>query len=330
MNDQIKNRFLSHTEIDVPVICGPMFPCSNPELVAAASQAGALGIVQPISLTYIHGYDFRDGLKYIRTLTDKPIGLNALIEKSSRRYQNKMLEWIDVSLEEGVRFFITSMGKPDWVVEKVHAAGGVVYHDVTEKKWADKAMQAGVDGLIAVNNRAGGHAGGQSAEHLYQQLADYNIPVICAGGIAQADDFEAMLNLGYSGVQMGTRFIATQECKVSESYKKAIVVSKEKDVVLTECITGTPVSVIYTPYIKRMGLKAGRVLRYFLQHKRLKYLVRIYLFIKSMRNLKDSMQDESGKKEFWQAGKSVAGVHKVESVKNVLQGFITKFNKRVK
>ncbi|HMU62388.1 MAG TPA: nitronate monooxygenase, partial [Gemmatimonadales bacterium] len=135
--------FTKHAGIEVPLICGAMYPCSNPELVAAVSDAGGLGIVQPISLTYVYGHDFREGLRLIKKLTDKPIGMNALIEASSKTYHERMVKWVDIALEEGVRFFVTSLGNPRWVVEKAHAFGGVVYHDVTERKWADKGLAAG-------------------------------------------------------------------------------------------------------------------------------------------------------------------------------------------
>ena len=160
----------AHAGIQVPLICGAMYPCSNPELVAAVSEAGGIGIVQPISLTYVHGHDFREGLRLIRRLTSKPIGMNALIEQSSRAYHERMSRWIDIALEEGVRFFVTSLGNPRWVVERVTPVGGVVYHDVTERKWADKGLAGGVKGLIAVNRRAGGHAGPRSAEELIEEL----------------------------------------------------------------------------------------------------------------------------------------------------------------
>ncbi|MFM8301333.1 MAG: NAD(P)H-dependent flavin oxidoreductase, partial [Gemmatimonadota bacterium] len=150
--------FTRQVGIEVPLICGPMYPCSNPELVAAVSEAGGLGIVQPISLTYVHGYDFREGLRFIKQRTSKPIGFNALIEGNNKIYRKRMEEWIDIALEEGVRFFLTSLGNPRWVCEKVHAVGGVVYHDVTERKWAQKGVDGGIDGLVAVNDRAGGHA----------------------------------------------------------------------------------------------------------------------------------------------------------------------------
>jgi nitronate monooxygenase len=139
-----------------------MYPCSNPELTAAVSEAGGIGILQPISLTYVHGHQYREGIRLMRSLTNQPIGMNALIEKSSKKYHQRMSEWIDIALEEGIRFFVTSLGKPDWVAERVHAAGGLVYHDVTELKWAKIGLDNGVDGLICVNNRAGGHAGPQS------------------------------------------------------------------------------------------------------------------------------------------------------------------------
>src|SRR3989337_1373312 len=137
--------------IEVPLVCGAMYPCSNPELVAAVSEAGGIGIVQPISLTSVHGHGFCEGLRLIRRLTTKPIGMNALIEQSSKTYRERMERWIDVALEEGVRFFVTSLGNPRWVVERVRPVGGVVFHDVTARKWAEKGRDAGVHGLVAVN-----------------------------------------------------------------------------------------------------------------------------------------------------------------------------------
>src|SRR5262249_29170239 len=86
--------------IALPIIRGAMYPCSNPELVAAVSEAGGIGVLQPISLTYVHGYDYREGIRKIRALTSKPIGMNALIEQSSKTYQERMRNWIDVALEE--------------------------------------------------------------------------------------------------------------------------------------------------------------------------------------------------------------------------------------
>ncbi len=307
--------------IEVPLVCGAMYPCSNPELVAAVSEAGGLGVVQPISLTYVHGHDFREGLRLIRRLTSKPIGMNALIEQSSKTYHERMERWVDVALEEGVRFFVTSLGNPRWVAERAHTVGGVVYHDVTERKWAEKGLEGGVDGLVAVNHRAGGHAGEKSAAELIDELGDLGVPVLCAGGIGAASDFVAALELGYAGVQMGTRFIATTECRTSEPYKRAIVEADSEDIVLSERITGVPVSVINTPYIERMGLKAGPIARWMLRGRRTKHWMRTIYALKSLWQLKRSSLDTAGAKEYWQAGKSVAGVEAIEPAGDIVHRF---------
>jgi nitronate monooxygenase len=315
----IKNNFTTTLGIQHPIICGPMYPCSNPELIAAVSEAGAIGIIQPISLTFVHKYDFRTGIKFIRTLTSKPLGLNALIEKSSKRYQAKMQEWINIALEEDIRFFITSLGNPKWVVDQVHPFGGIVYHDVTEKKWAEKGLSAGVDGLIAVNNRAGGHAGVKTKEALFEELRGYGVPIICAGGIGTSEELQHALALGYQGVQMGTRFIASSECTASDAYKNAIVSAKENDIVLSEKITGIPVSVIMTPYIKSIGLKANAFTKLLLRLPKTKHWVRTFYTILSLFRFKKSLFDESPKKEFWQAGKSVEGIESILPVKNIIE-----------
>jgi len=313
-----KNLFLQHSGVEKPIICGPMYPCSNPELVAAASAAGGLGVIQPVSLSYVHGYELAAGIDYIRTLTDKPLGMNLLIEKSSRKYHQRMQQWMEIALDKGIGFFITSLGKPDWVVKMAHQANARVYHDVTEAKWAEKAIDTGVDGLIAVNNRAGGHTGHYDAQSLYESLQGFGLPVVCAGGISDRNAYIQALEMGYQAVQMGTRFIASRECSASEAYKQAIVSAGEKDIVLTERITGVPVSVIYSDYIKKAGLKLNRFEQWLLTQPKFKYLMRTLLFLKSLRSLKISLLDTSGKKDFWQAGKSVESIHGIQPVREII------------
>lgn len=317
----LETAFTRGAGIAVPLICGAMYPCSNPELVAAVSEAGGMGIVQPISLTYVHGYEFRAGLRHIRGLTSKPIGMNALIEQSSRVYRRRMEGWIDAALEEGVRFFVTSLGNPRWVVERVRACGAVVYHDVTELKWARKGADAGVDGLIAVNRRAGGHAGDRSPEELLAELEPLALPVICAGGIGTDQGFVAALRMGYVGAQLGTRFIATPECRASEAYKHAILQAGADDIVLTERITGVPVSVIRTPYIQRMGLRAGPLARWLLRGRRTKHFMRTVYALRSLWQLKRASLDETGARDYWQAGRSVEGIRTLEPAAEIVRRF---------
>jgi nitronate monooxygenase len=307
--------------IRVPLIGGAMYPCSNPELVAAVSEAGGIGIVQPIALTYVHGHDFRAGLRYIKSLTAKPIGMNALIEDSSTTYRRRMEQWIAIALEEGVRFFVTSLGNPKWVVRMAEPVGGIVYHDVTERKWAEKGIANGARGLIAVNRRAGGHAGERGAAELLDELRPLEVPVVAAGGVGTAAEFRAMLDLGYAGVQCGTRFIATVECQASEPYKQAILKANEEDIVLSERISGVPVAVIRTPRIERMGLHAGPFARWMLRGRRRKRWMRIWYALRSARQLKQASLDPRGGDEYWQAGKSVSGITTIEPAGEIVRQF---------
>ncbi len=311
-----------HTGIRVPIICGAMYPCSNPELVAAASRAGAIGVVQPISLTYVHGREYAAGLAEINERSGgRPIGMNALIEASSKTYHRRMEAWVDGALSAGVRFFVTSLGKPRWVVDRVHALGGVVYHDVTERKWAQKAVDSGVDGLIAVNRTAGGHPGPMDPAELLEDVGDLGLPVVCAGGVGTPADFVHALKLGYAGVQMGTRFIATDECRASDAYKQAIVDAEADDIVWTERISGVPVAVIGTPYVLRSGLEAGPFARRMLRGRRTKHWMRTLFALRSGYQLKRASLDPTASREYWQAGKSVAGVHDVEPVARIIERF---------
>lgn len=315
--------FTEQAGVEYPLICGAMYPCSNPELVAAVSEAGGLGVVQPISLVYVHGKEFREGLRYIKTLTSKPFGMNIIVEKSSKIYENRMKDWIDIALEEGCRFFITALGNPGWVVDKVKAFGGFVYHDVTEKKWALKAIEKGVDGLICVNNRAGGHAGRMSPEEMYEELKGLGKPLICAGGVGDKETYLRMLSLGYAGVQMGTRFIATYECAEKENYKEAIVRSDEKDIVLTERVTGVPLSVIRTPYVEEMGTSVNFLERWLLQNRWTKSWMRMWFALTSGRKFKRMTLHGGSSKDYWQAGKSVSGIHAVEHAGDIVKEFNT-------
>jgi len=319
MTNRLDTPFTRHVGVDVPLICGAMYPCSNPELVAAVSEAGGIGVIQPVSLIFAHGLDLREGIRRIRSLTSKPVGFNAIVEKSSKLYEDQMKRWVDVALEEGVRFFVTALGSPDWVVRKVHALSGKVYHDVTERRWAERALAAGVDGLICVNSLAGGHAGSREPERLIAELDDLGVPLICAGGVGDEATFARMMSLGYAGVQMGTRFIATPECSAHEDYKRAILSAKSADIVHTERISGVPVAIIRTPYIDKVGTKAGFLAKRMLRHARLKHYVRMYYSLRSILQLKRASLQGMNYKDYFQAGRSVDGVHSVESAGEIVR-----------
>lgn len=315
-------QFLEDTGADVPLICGAMYPCSNNELVASVVEHGAVAIIQPLSTKYAHGEDLRETIRMVQNRCDGgAVGFNALVEKSSKVYENRMKKWVDIAIEEGVRFFITALGNPDWVVDKVHRVGGVVYHDVTERKWAEKGLAEGVDGLICVNGRAGGHAGEESPEALYDELSDLGVPLVAAGGVGTADDYLETLEIGYEAVQLGTRFIASEECNAHEDYKQAIVDAEADDIVLTRRISGVPVSVIETEYVERIGTDVGPITGWLLQHPTFKHWVRALFNIKSLIGLARGMKRSGGYDDYWQAGRSVDGIESVQSVEEIVETF---------
>ena len=313
-------KFLADTGAEAPIVCGPMYPGSNPELVAAVSECGGFGIVQPVSMTSLYGHDFREGLKLIKNLTNKPFGVNfTIFGGANKKYHEQMKEWMEISIEEGIKFFLTSLGKPDSVIKKAKEHGIKVYHDVPNKKVALAMKDSGVDGLNCINWRGGGQTGMQSAEQFIEELHDIGIPLICAGGIGNKADYQQALDMGYAGVQLGTRFLATTECKITDSYKQAIVDSAEKDIVWTNKIAGNNSSVIKTDDIMKGGLRTGPIINYMLRKRSLKKYARMWLMSKGIRNYSKTAFDDNVK--FWQAGKGLGNIKSVETVADVMQSF---------
>jgi nitronate monooxygenase len=203
----------------------------------------------------------------------------------------------------------------------VHAAGGVVYHDVTERKWAEKALAGGVDGLICVNRLAGGHAGQRDPEAMFEELAPLEVPLVAAGGVGDEAGFARMLRIGYAAVQMGTRFIATTECTAHPDYKKAIVAARAEDIVLTERLSGVPCAIINTPFVAKSGTKAGPVARWMLGGRRTKKWMRTIYALRSLRELKQASMKGQAYRDYWQAGRSVEGIRRVEGAGAIVRRF---------
>lgn len=332
-SSQKSRSFCQKLNITYPIIGGAMYPCSNPELVAAVSNSGGIGIIQPIALTYAHGYSFKDGLKKILSLTDRPVGMNVIVEKTTRSYETLMRSWVDIALQHGIKFFVTSLGNPKWMCEKAQQwkrqhpndQPVLVYHDVTSLKWAKKAQSSGVDGLIAVNHHAGGHAGLLDMKHLYESLVSLNLPIIAAGGISDYKQTHQALQIGYEGIQIGTRLIASKECSAHIEYKKAICSAKSTDIMLTERISGIPVAVIATQYAKAQGGHVSKIQKWLLRNRKTKKIMRTFYALRSLKKLPSAAKNNGQYQGYWQAGKSVENIHDILSVSEIVQNLAVKF-----
>ena len=213
-----ENRVCRLFGIKYPIIQGGMLGVSCPELVAAISQAGGLGMLSGVK----SAEELRRDISRTRELTDKPFGVNlpmVLLKESTP-------ELAEIVAEEGVKVAATTAGSPNICTRLLKEAGVVVMHVVVTIDHALKAESAGVDAVVASGMEAGGFLGHDELTTLVlvPQVADaVKLPVIAAGGIGDARGFVASLALGAEGIQMGTRFIATRECPVGTDYKQAIL-----------------------------------------------------------------------------------------------------------
>lgn len=230
-----------------PIIAGPMFLVSEETLTAAVCKTGATAAMP--SLNWRNAELFRAAIQKTKTLAGgAPFGVNLIVNKANPRIE----EDLEICVEEKVPFIITSLGNPKNVIEKMHTVGSKVFCDVTTLEYAKKVEALGADAVIAVSSGAGGHAGSISPLVLIPYLKrNISIPIIAAGGIACGEQMAAALVLGAEGVQLGTRFIASQEAQVSIEYKKAILNAAPEDIIMTTKISGTPAAVIKTPQLEK-------------------------------------------------------------------------------
>jgi enoyl-[acyl-carrier protein] reductase II len=233
------NRVTQLLGVDVPILQAPMGYIAKPRLVAAVSEAGAMGLV-PGSL----GVDeVRDDIRRTRDLTDRPFGVNlplAFVKDPAV---------IDMIVEEGVRFVTTSAGSPTTHTPRLKEAGLTVFHVVPSLRGAQKAIEAGVDGLVVEGSEGAGFKAPREVSSMVLLplvAAQVGVPIVAAGGIADGRSMAAAFALGAEGVQMGTRMVATEESPVHQNMKNAVVAATETDTMLINKHNGNQVRVLRT------------------------------------------------------------------------------------
>ncbi|EXG82901.1 NAD(P)H-dependent flavin oxidoreductase [Cryptosporangium arvum] len=236
------NRVTRALGVDVPILSAPMGWVARPELVAAVSNAGGMGLV-PGSLPL---EEVRGDIRRVRDLTDKPFGINVpiLVARDPRV--------VDMIVEERVGFVTTSAGPPARYTPLLKDAGLTVYHVVPSLRAALKAVDAGVDGLIVEGNEGAGFKNPRevSTMVLVPLVAQRcGLPVIAAGGVADGRSLAAAFCLGAEGAQMGTRMLASAESAVHDNLKQAVLAATETDTVLLDGALGRPMRVLRTDLV---------------------------------------------------------------------------------
>ena len=222
--------------IKYPIFQGGMAWVSESTLAAAVSNAGGLGIIAGANAPASH---IRDEIRRTKELTNKPFGLNIMLLSDNAD------ELSDIAIEEGVKVITTGAGNPGKFMDKWKQAGIVVIPVVASVALAKRMERYGADAVIAEGCESGGHVGKLTTMALLPQVVDaVNIPVIGAGGIGDGRGITAAFALGASGIQVGTRFLASEECQIHDNYKNAVINSRDIDTVITGRSTGHPVQVL--------------------------------------------------------------------------------------
>jgi nitronate monooxygenase len=304
--------------LDLPVIMAPMFLVSDVNMVKAAMQNKIIGSFP--SMNYRGEDELAEALLELNKEkqgleTTGTYAVNLIVQRSNPFYKKHL----DVCIKHKVPMYITSLGNPKEVIMRAHEYGAKVYCDVTNLEHARKVVELGADGLIAVGQGAGGHAGPNPLALLIPSLKDAfpGIPVIAAGGIADGRSLHAALLFGADGASVGTRFIACSESPVSDAYKKAVVNSKMDDIVMSERISGTPSTVINTAYAKKIGYRQNAFERLMNKNRTLRKYFKMLTQLRGMKKLEKSVKPGSYK-NLWIAGKSVELIDEVLSVEAIV------------
>lgn len=310
--------------IDYPVIVAPMFLISNTKMVIAALQNGVTAAFP--ALNYRSDAELRAAITEIKAASSKPFGVNLIVNKSNLKYESQL----DTLIELKVAYIITSLGNPKDVIDACKPLGIKVFCDVVDLEYARKVESLGADGLIAVNNRAGGHAGNTSPEQLVSMLkANCSIPVISAGGVATGQDIRQAMAWGAAGVSVGTIFIACDEADITPEYKQAMIQYGEKDIVRTTKLSGSALTVINTPYVRQLGTKANWLEWLLHRNKRLKKYIKMILAFRGMKAVEKAAFGATYK-TVWCAGPAIEHVKSIRPMAEIVRTLTREFDQAPK
>lgn len=308
----VKTWLTDNFDIKLPIIMAPMFLVSNEKMLEKACEAGIMGCIP--ALNYRNEEDFQKALQKMSEKKFGPYGVNLIVNKSNVRLEKQ----IELCLEYKPDFIITSLGSPKDVIGKFKNLDTKIFCDVVDLKTAKKVESLGADAIIAVNSGAGGHAGNIPASILIPLLKENcDIPIISAGGIGTGSGIKSMITLGADGVSMGSPFIATVECAVNKEYKKACINYGASDIVMTSKISGTPCTVINTPYVQKIGTDQNIVEKFLNTNRHVKKYAKILTYYKGMGLLEKAAFSATYKSVFC-AGPSIEYTTKERSISEIV------------
>ena len=244
--------------LSLPVIAAPMFLISGPKLVIECCKNGIIGTFPALNQRTTEGFEkwiieIKSALDLFEKETGKkaaPFGVNLIVHQTNPRVKADL----EICIKHKVPIIITSLGAVPQLVGAIHSYGGLVFHDVIKKRHAEKAAEAGVDGLILVCAGAGGHAGTLNPMPFVAEIKKFfHKTILLSGCISNGQDIASALQMGADIAYMGTRFINTKESKAPEDYRKMIIQSDANDIVYTAAISGVSANFL-RPSLEAMGI----------------------------------------------------------------------------
>ena len=244
--------------LSLPVIAAPMFLISGPKLVIECCKNGIIGTFPALNQRTTEGFEkwiieIKSALDLFEKETGKkaaPFGVNLIVHQTNPRVKADL----EICIKHKVPIIITSLGAVPQLVGAIHSYGGLVFHDVIKKRHAEKAAEAGVDGLILVCAGAGGHAGTLNPMPFVAEIKKFfHKTILLSGCISNGQDIASALQIGADIAYMGTRFINTKESKAPEDYRKMIIESDANDIVYTAAISGVSANFL-RPSLEAMGI----------------------------------------------------------------------------
>lgn len=304
-------------DIKYPIIMAPMFLVTNTKMMIEALNSNIAACIPALNFRTIE--ELENAINEIRSNTiSTGLGVNLIVNKSNIKLKKQLESCIRLEVD----FIITSLGNPKQVIQQCKPKGIKVFCDVVEEEYAKKVEGLGADALIAVNKNAGGHAGCLSSKELFNIISkNCNLPIISAGGVGTKKGVTDKLNIGFSGLSIGSPFIACEEAHISEQYKQACVDYGKKDIIFTTKISGTPCTVINTPYVQQIGTTQNWLEKILSKNRRLKKWVKMITYFKGMKSVKNAAFS-STYKTVWCAGPSIEHTKEILPIKEIVNKFI--------
>ena len=306
--------------LSLPVIAAPMFLISGPRLVIECCKNGIIGTFPALNQRTTEGFEkwiieIKSALDSFEKETGKkaaPFGVNLIVHQTNPRVKADL----KVCVKHKVPIIITSLGAVPQLVGAIHSYGGLVFHDVIKKRHAEKAAEAGVDGLILVCAGAGGHAGNLNPMPFVAEIKKFfHKTILLSGCISNGQDIASALQMGADIAYMGTRFINTKESKAPENYRKMIIESGANDIVYTAAISGVSANFL-RPSLEAMGITEE--------------MLKTTKKIDFGKELSAMEKEAKAWSTIWSAGQGVTNISDNPTVKTLIENMKNEFKTAIK